>query len=319
METRGGSTLQFLLCIFWLATILPAAAAAVLPIITATGGRTFRRLICTLLARGKTVSIRASSSSRFTIPQKYFLHFYAMGVAVTTSLLLAVWFYAYMKMTQLVSKSSNYSTIASHHVGGSNSFSLSNVLPSHPLEHIPTAQMHILLYLGSLSYYVAAPLTLASPCLPEAMQYLRYQIDEFIVKDQARMPDLVIDPSNLMRPLLKLGWSEWIGAAIFMWGSLHQFRCHAILGSLRKLKDSDEYVIPCGDWFNRVSCPHYLAEIVIYFGLLIASGGSYIPLWFMLLIVIMNLSFSAVQTHKWYLQKFEDYPRSRYALIPYVC
>ncbi|CAN6249814.1 unnamed protein product [Urochloa humidicola] len=351
METRGGSTLQFLLCIFWLATILPAAAAAVLPIITATGGRTFRHLICTLLARGKTVSVRASSSSsRFAVPQKYFLHFYAMGVAVTTSLLLAVWFYAYMKMTPLVLKWSNYSTIATHHVGGSNSFSLSNFSPSHPLEHkcgvsrtlfvlilmeiqvlrrlyetkyvfhySPKAQMHILLYLGSLSYYVAAPLTLASPCLPEAMQYLRYQIDEFIVKDQARMPDLVIDPSNLVRPLLKLGWSEWIGAAIFMWGSLHQFRCHAILGSLRELKDSDEYVIPCGDWFSRVSCPHYLAEIVIYFGLFIASGGSNIPLWFMLLIVIMNLSVSAVQTHKWYLQKFEDYPRSRYALIPYVC
>jgi 3-oxo-5-alpha-steroid 4-dehydrogenase 3 / polyprenol reductase len=30
------------------------------------------------------------------------------------------------------------------------------------------------------------------------------------------------------------------------------------------------------------------------------------------------LSFAAVQTHRWYLQKFEDYPRSRYAIIPFV-
>lgn len=43
------------------------------------------------------------------------------------------------------------------------------------------------------------------------------------------------------------------------------FHCLCLLlwqGSLREHKDSDEYAIPCGDWFNRVSCPHYLAELV---------------------------------------------------------
>jgi hypothetical protein len=197
------------------------------------------------------------------------------------------------------------------------------------------------------SYYVAAPLSLASSCLPEAIQYLRYQIAEFIVKGRARMPDLSIDPSHLLKPLLKLGWCQWIGAVIFIWGSLHQIRCHAILvcihishstsylfvanannmqqqlvhikyshawnckqplssvsikmmvvwyaffckllgdtftelfyvfgfhcfcimlwqGSLREHKDSDEYVIPCGDWFSLVSCPHYLAELVSSYSL----------------------------------------------------
>lgn len=38
-------------------------------------------------------------------------------------------------------------------------------------------------------------------------------------------------------------------------------------GTLREHKDSDEYVIPCGDWFNRVSCPHYLAELVSVFSM----------------------------------------------------
>lgn len=79
------------------------------------------------------------------------------------------------------------------------------------------------------SYYVAAPLSLASSCLPEAIQYLRYQIAEFIVKGRARMPDLAIDPSHLLKPLLNLGWCQWIGAVIFIWGSLHQIQCHAIL------------------------------------------------------------------------------------------
>ncbi|PWZ36820.1 Polyprenol reductase 1 [Zea mays] len=312
---------------------------------------------------------------RFTVPQKFFFHFYVVGVVVTTSLLLAIWFYAYMKMTPLIPEpSSYYSTIASHLVGGSNSFSLTNFWLSRPMKHkyhvwrtvfvlilmeiqvlrrlyetehvfhySPSARMHIIGYLTGIFYYVAAPLSLASSCLPETIQYLRYQIAEFIVKGRAKMPDLAIVPSHLLKPLLKLGWCQWIGAIIFIWGSLHQIHCHAILvcirfchstsylfvananniqqqlGSLREHKDSDEYVIPCGDWFSRVSCPHYLAELVIYFGMLIASGGSDISVWFLYLFVITNLSFAAVQTHKWYLRKFEDYPRSRYAIIPFVC
>ncbi|KAF8651666.1 hypothetical protein HU200_063177 [Digitaria exilis] len=337
MEAGGGSALQSLLCLAWVAAILPIAAAA-LPIPAAAGGRLLHQLLCAFSSRGKTVRASPSSSSRFTVPQKFFLHFYVVGVAATTSLLLAIWFYAYMKMTPLVPESSSYSTIASHLVGSSNSFSLASLWSSRPMEHkyrvwrtvfvlilmeiqvlrrlyetehvfhySPSARMHIMGYLTGLFYYVAAPLSLASSCLPEAIQYIRYQID------------LAIDPSHLLKPLLKLGWCQWIGAVIFIWGSLHQIRCHAILGSLREHKDSDEYVIPCGDWFSRVSCPHYLAELVIYLGLLIASGGSDISVWFLYLFVITNLSFAAVQTHKWYLQKFEDYPRSRYAIIPFVC
>jgi len=72
---------------------------------------------------------------RFTVPQKFFLHFYVVGVVVTTTLLLAIWFYAYMKMTPLVPEPSSYSTIASHLVGSSDSFSLSSFWSSRPREH----------------------------------------------------------------------------------------------------------------------------------------------------------------------------------------
>jgi hypothetical protein len=85
------------------------------------------------------------------------------------------------------------------------------------------------------SYYTAAPLSLASSCISEAADYLQDQIAEFIVKGRARMPDLVIDSSFLLKPLLKLGWCQWIGAVIFIWGSLHQTRCHAILVSIHFL------------------------------------------------------------------------------------
>jgi len=58
-----------------------------------------------------------------------------VGVVVTTTLLLAIWFYAHMKMTPLVPEPSSYSTIASHLVGSSDSFSLSSFWSSRPMEH----------------------------------------------------------------------------------------------------------------------------------------------------------------------------------------
>jgi len=36
-------------------------------------------------------------------------------------------------------------------------------------------------------------------------------------------------------------------------------------GSLRESRQADEYVIPRGDWFEIVSSPHYLSEIVTLF------------------------------------------------------
>ncbi|XVF15877.1 hypothetical protein REPUB_Repub09cG0194100 [Reevesia pubescens] len=69
-----------------------------------------------------------------------------------------------------------------------------------------------------------------------------------------------------LKPMTRLGWCQWVGAAIFAWGWLHQYCCHAILGSLREHRDRTvEYVIPYGDWFDIVSSPHYLAEMVILF------------------------------------------------------
>ncbi|XP_039811580.1 polyprenol reductase 1-like [Panicum virgatum] len=135
-------------------------------------------LLCAFSSRGKTARASSSSSSskvRFTVPQKFFLHFYVVGVVVTTTLLLAIWFYAYMKMTPLVPEPSSYSTIASHLVGSSDSFSLSSFWSSRPREHkyrvyististlqrrlyetehvfhySPSARMHIMGYLTGL-------------------------------------------------------------------------------------------------------------------------------------------------------------------------
>lgn len=68
------------------------------------------------------------------------------------------------------------------------------------------------------------------------------------------------------------------GFAIFLLGSLQQARCHSILRSLRlqgsHVTGAQRYGVPRGGWFESVSSAHYLAEIVLYAGLLVTSGPS---------------------------------------------
>ena len=80
------------------------------------------------------------------------------------------------------------------------------------------------------------------------------------------------------------------------------------------------YFIPYGDWFSWVSCPHYLAEVTLYLGLLIvgASGTYNGSLLSLEAFIIANLASNAAETHAKYNKRFEDYPQNRWAMIPYV-
>jgi 3-oxo-5-alpha-steroid 4-dehydrogenase 3 len=56
-------------------------------------------------------------------------------------------------------------------------------------------------------------------------------VAEFIVRGKSQMPAIEFDWWEFVNPLMKLGWRQWIGAAIFCWGWIHQRNCHAILVS----------------------------------------------------------------------------------------
>jgi hypothetical protein len=56
------------------------------------------------------------------------------------------------------------------------------------------------------------------------------------------------------------------GTAVFALGSVHQYACHRILRKLRARartagSRSSDYGIPRGDWFEKVSCAHYLVRL----------------------------------------------------------
>ena len=122
-----------------------------------------------------------------------------------------------------------------------------------------------------------------------------------------------------------------------------QHRHHAILGNLRPNKTTksstggvNSYRIPKRGWFKFVSCPHYLAEIMIYFMLAILmelqidmttvqdeESGVLSRIykfkhWIVLVWVSTNLSISAGRTHGWYISTFgKTYPQ-RKRLFPFL-
>ncbi|KAK6916655.1 3-oxo-5-alpha-steroid 4-dehydrogenase, C-terminal [Dillenia turbinata] len=325
----------------WIAGTLPILIAS-LPFSKLTS---FHGLLMGFAKRGK---IMQASSSKFSVPQKFFSHFYVVAVIWTTLLAVTTWYYAY-KTAPMLSDSLLYPRVASHLTGDSRSFSMSRFHSTpfrdrykiwqsvfllllmelqvlrrlyealYVFQYSNAARMHILGYLTGLFFYTAAPLSLCCNWALDTSNFAVNQVLKFIVRGKDGMRDVEFDWSGFVTPLLKLGWCEWIGALVFVWGWIHQYRCHAILGSLREQKEeSDEYLIPYGDWFEIVSSPHYLAEIVIYAGILIASGCADLTIWLLFLFVVANLVFVAAETHRWYLRKFEDYPSKRRAVIPFV-
>ncbi|CAN0890455.1 Polyprenol reductase 2 [Linum grandiflorum] len=308
----------------WVASILPMLIAS-LPF-SKLGW--FNGLVLGFAKRGKIMP--NSPSYKLTVPQRFFCHFYVVGVVWTTVLLSATWIYASNTAASMVSElagSPSLSSDKSHSISIRQRYELwlsvfllvlmeAQVLRRlfetiYVFKYSPSARMHIFGYVTGLFFYTAAPLSLCCRYASEAFKYGADSISEG--------KGFQLDWWAFLNPLLKLGWLPWIAAAVFLWGWIHQLRCHAILGSLRSQgKKMDEYVIPCGDWFELVSSAHYLAEIVIYAAFVVATGGTDLTIWLLFGFVVANLALAAGETHRWYLRKFDTYPRNRFAIIPFV-
>lgn len=105
------------------------------------------------------------------------------------------------------------------------------------------------------------------------------------------------------------------GLLLFAGGYALNRRSDAILRNLRKPGESG-YAIPRGGAFRWVSCPNYLGELVEWIGWAVATwslaGASFA------FFTATNLVPRAVANHRWYRERFPDYPRERRAILPFV-
>ncbi len=105
------------------------------------------------------------------------------------------------------------------------------------------------------------------------------------------------------------------GGVIFFVGMWINRQSDAILFALRAPGESG-YKIPEGGLYRWISCPNYFGEIVEWIGFAIAMPT--LGALSFAVFTFANLAPRARAHHRWYKDKFVDYPPERRALIPYL-
>ena len=323
------------LTMFWWTFACACAMASDMTVVGRATPRRARRAFRALLARGKIEDggggdgrdgddedgpcMRAFSRAR--VPHRWFQHFYVVGCAANAATLA--------RRASTGGAAASAATVA-----------VLVLFQAHLCRRLYEsvwvssyrrgATMHAGAYALGLVYYLCASRTWAgdaSPAEAEASLSVDAARDLTSVRAIARVACVVV------------------GALAFAVGNYRQHECHAILAAARRAKSSraapskKSYVIPRGGWFERFSCAHYTAEIVIYLGLLLirVSDDVFTAKWrldalfspssasrrrapvALVVAVVSNLALAAREHHAWYVLNFKDeYPRHRTPLFPRV-
>jgi 3-oxo-5-alpha-steroid 4-dehydrogenase 1 len=120
-------------------------------------------------------------------------------------------------------------------------------------------------------------------------------------------------------PVYELSWFyDWrfiIGIILFFTGMYINMSSDNILLGLRK-GGKKGYYIPYGGLFRLVSSPNLFGEIIEWLGWAILCWC--LPAFSFALWTMANLIPRAIDHHRWYKRRFENYPKSRKAVIPYL-
>jgi hypothetical protein len=106
-----------------------------------------------------------------------------------------------------------------------------------------------------------------------------------------------------------------IGLMLFLAGMILNITADEKLIRMRKDR-SDGYKIPYGQLFNLISCPNFFGEIIEWLGFAVLCWS--LPALSFLVWTISNLLPRALDHHRWYKEKFRDYPSDRKALFPHL-
>ena len=115
---------------------------------------------------------------------------------------------------------------------------------------------------------------------------------------------------------------DWLGSApflaglaIFAVGMVINLHADTVLLNLRAPGETG-YKVPQGGLYRFVSCPNYLGELLEWLGWSLATF-SLAGLSFFVF-TAGNLLPRALTHHRWYREKFADYPAERRAIVPGV-
>ncbi|XP_047313930.1 3-oxo-5-alpha-steroid 4-dehydrogenase 1-like [Impatiens glandulifera] len=105
------------------------------------------------------------------------------------------------------------------------------------------------------------------------------------------------------------------GFLLFPIGISGNFYHHLLLSRMRK--DGEKgYKLPVGCLFDLITCPHYLFEIIVFWGVFCISQ-TLLSLIFALGTTFLLIGRSCA-TRRWYITKFDDFPNNVKAIIPFI-
>ena len=105
-----------------------------------------------------------------------------------------------------------------------------------------------------------------------------------------------------------------LGMLLFFSGMYINISSDYKLISLRE--ESEGYKIPEGELFKFISCPNHFGEIIEWFGYALIAFN--LPALSFALWTFFNLTPRALNHHAWYKENFDNYPKNRKAVIPYI-
>ncbi|XP_053322852.1 3-oxo-5-alpha-steroid 4-dehydrogenase 1 [Spea bombifrons] len=133
--------------------------------------------------------------------------------------------------------------------------------------------------------------------------YNGYLQSSYLCRQAAFTPEWLHDPRFIA------------GIAMFLSGMFINIYSDHILRNLRKPGETG-YKIPRGGLFEYVSGANFFGEILEWSGFAVAEWS--IPGAAFAIFTTLVLSSRAQQHHQWYLEKFEDYPKSRKIIVPFL-
>jgi hypothetical protein len=106
-----------------------------------------------------------------------------------------------------------------------------------------------------------------------------------------------------------------IGVILFVTGFLINQYHDNLLINLRR-KSEKGYHIPYGGLFKYISTPNLFGEIIEWGGFALLTWC--LPSLSFFMWTFVNLVPRAIDHHRWYKEKFEDYPAERKAVFPFL-
>jgi len=105
------------------------------------------------------------------------------------------------------------------------------------------------------------------------------------------------------------------GSVLFVTGLVINWKADDELIHLRKPNET-HYVIPQSRLFRYVSCPNLSGELIEWLGFAILCWN--LPALTFFVWTAANLVPRAMSHHRWYKEKFHNYPTERKAIIPFL-